>query len=71
MKLKEFIEKLSSASVEDMELEVKVFDMSTGNIFSPGEGRAGDWDFGRGNWNSDQYYILYDSEGLYFGNPKW
>ena len=70
MKLKEFIEKLSSASVEDMELEVKVFDMSTGNCFSPGEGRAGDCDFGK-MINGDDYHIFYDSEGLYFGKPKW
>jgi hypothetical protein len=67
MKLKQFIEKLSSASPEDMECEVKVFDVSTGNYFSPGEDRASQFDFGK-MINGDDYCIFYDTEGLYL-NP--
>ena len=64
MKLKQFIEKLSSAPAEDMELEVKVFDVSTGNYFSPGEDRASQFKFGEMK-NGDEYFIFYDTQGLY------
>ena len=64
MKLKQFIEKLSSASQKDMECEVKIFDVSTGNFFTPGADKSSQFEFGK-MINSDDYYIFYDTERLY------
>ncbi len=64
MKLKELIEKLSSSSEEEMNSEVKLFDVSTGNYFSPGGERSVAFEFGKG-LHSEYYNIFYDSEGIY------
>lgn len=65
MKLKELIEKLSSATEEEMNMEVIVFDIHTGKHFYPGKGRTSPSDFGNSNagWiQSKEYHITIDSK---------
>jgi hypothetical protein len=73
MKLKELVKKLSSATNEELDMQVVAFDVSTGKCFFLGEGRATTSSFGNSNagWigleysrASENYHITFDSMEL-------